>query len=224
MPRCPDTLYIISNPAWPGEYKVGITMNVRKRLSSYNTSDPNRGYRLEHHVAAGDYARRIEHEIHRQFPSRREWVQADIDDLIDAINSRAVALLTSCLVPGCLQPRLGAGLCRTHYIENHVPWWRTDLSVMLILAGWVLGLACWIMIGTGWGSVAMLVIGLAASIAARYFLVEKYVQTALQQPGRAANRTEWGWVAELLLGTSAFLMAGAVFVAALLLRMGLRAR
>lgn len=41
-------VYIISNPAWPGMYKVGMTSNVSKRLASYQTYSPKRDYALKH--------------------------------------------------------------------------------------------------------------------------------------------------------------------------------
>ena len=41
-------VYIISNPAWPGMCKVGMTSNVSKRLASYQTYSPKRDYVLKH--------------------------------------------------------------------------------------------------------------------------------------------------------------------------------
>ncbi len=41
-------VYVISNKAYKNEYKVGIAHDIQKRLNSYQTSDPNRGYKLEH--------------------------------------------------------------------------------------------------------------------------------------------------------------------------------
>lgn len=43
-------IYIISNPAFPGYYKVGITRDIEKRLSAYQTCDPLRRYKVEHFV------------------------------------------------------------------------------------------------------------------------------------------------------------------------------
>ncbi len=42
-------VYLISNPAFPGYLKVGITNNLLKRLSSYQTYDPLRRYKIEHY-------------------------------------------------------------------------------------------------------------------------------------------------------------------------------
>lgn len=39
--------YIISNPAWPNHYKVGMSKHVKKRLSTYQTYSPFRDYKLE---------------------------------------------------------------------------------------------------------------------------------------------------------------------------------
>jgi len=37
-------VYIISNPAWPGWYKVGMALDANDRCSSYQTSSPLRDY------------------------------------------------------------------------------------------------------------------------------------------------------------------------------------
>lgn len=42
-------VYLISNPAFPGYLKVGITSNLLKRLASYQTYDPFRSYKVEHY-------------------------------------------------------------------------------------------------------------------------------------------------------------------------------
>lgn len=45
-PKC-GILYIISNPAFPGMYKIGMTRDLDKRLSQYQTADPYRRYKVE---------------------------------------------------------------------------------------------------------------------------------------------------------------------------------
>lgn len=40
-------VYLISNPAWQDKTKIGLTLNPKKRLSSYQTYDPYRSYKLE---------------------------------------------------------------------------------------------------------------------------------------------------------------------------------
>ena len=40
-------VYIISNSAFPGWYKIGITQDLQTRLSSYQTSDPERRFKVE---------------------------------------------------------------------------------------------------------------------------------------------------------------------------------
>ena len=41
-------LYVISNPSFSGYYKVGVTSDFHQRLSSYNTGDPHRAYKIEY--------------------------------------------------------------------------------------------------------------------------------------------------------------------------------
>ena len=73
-------VYIISNPAYPGEYKVGVARNADDRLGSYQTSDPNRGYRLEYKFLTRLY-NEIERHVHRELDSRHEWVKAPMEKI-----------------------------------------------------------------------------------------------------------------------------------------------
>ena len=66
-------VYIISNPAFAGDYKVGIAKDVAKRLNSYQTSGPRRDYRLEYSLLTPHY-KEIEKYIHAKFESNHEWV------------------------------------------------------------------------------------------------------------------------------------------------------
>lgn len=52
-PKC-GILYLISNPAFPGIYKIGITQNLEKRLAQYQTGDPYRLYKVEHYKFVDD--------------------------------------------------------------------------------------------------------------------------------------------------------------------------
>ena len=74
------SVYIISNSAWEGKYKVGISKNVAARLRSYQTSDPHRGYKLEYSIDTPYYAE-IEKHIHEVFDNENEWVSAKLKDL-----------------------------------------------------------------------------------------------------------------------------------------------
>ena len=77
-------VYVISHKRFPGEYKVGIARNVRSRLNSYQTGDPNRAYKLEHALLTGHY-RALERHIHATFDSRHEWVRGDLAEIIAEI-------------------------------------------------------------------------------------------------------------------------------------------
>lgn len=41
-------VYVISNPAWKGKYKIGMSSDPKRRLASYQTYSPDRDYKLEH--------------------------------------------------------------------------------------------------------------------------------------------------------------------------------
>lgn len=43
-------IYIISNPAHKGYIKIGITDDIKNRLHTYQTGDPNRAYKVEHYI------------------------------------------------------------------------------------------------------------------------------------------------------------------------------
>ena len=73
-------VYVISNENYDGEYKVGIAKDCKSRLNAYQTSDPNRGYRLEHKVFTDRY-RELEKHIHDKFENRHEWVKAKLDEI-----------------------------------------------------------------------------------------------------------------------------------------------
>lgn len=79
-------VYIIENEKWVGEYKVGIANDAKKRLSSYQTSDPERQYKLLYSIET-PYFRELEKYIHRFFDSRHEWVRADVSDIKKAIKT-----------------------------------------------------------------------------------------------------------------------------------------
>ncbi len=78
-------VYVISNKKlFKDEYKVGIARDIQKRLNSYQTSDPNRGYKLEHKKLTPRY-RELEKYIHTELQSRHEWVKADLETIKKAM-------------------------------------------------------------------------------------------------------------------------------------------
>jgi len=79
-------VYVISHPNYAGEYKVGIARDVKSRLNSYQTSDPDRAFKLEHKRLTEHY-RALEQHIHEKFDNKREWVRADLRAIIDAIDA-----------------------------------------------------------------------------------------------------------------------------------------
>ena len=82
-------VYVISNAAFPDEYKVGIASNFKSRLNGYQTSDPNRAYKEEFKMLTPDY-REIEKFIHEKFPNKHEWVQAPLEDIIEEIRQSKI--------------------------------------------------------------------------------------------------------------------------------------
>ena len=85
-PRKKKYVYVISNPQYPKEYKVGVASDVKKRLASYQTSDPNRGYKEEFSLLT-PYFNEIEDKIHnhKKFRAKHEWVMGDLKAIIKEI-------------------------------------------------------------------------------------------------------------------------------------------
>lgn len=81
-------VYVISNPQYPNEYKVGVASDVKKRLATYQTSDPNRAYKKEFSLPT-PYFNEIENEIHnhKKFKPKHEWVVGDLKEIIKTIKS-----------------------------------------------------------------------------------------------------------------------------------------
>lgn len=79
-------VYVISNPAYQGMYKVGVATDAAARLNSYQTGDPRRGYKLEYKILTAEY-KTLEPYIHRKFNSDHEWVPGKLEEIIASIKN-----------------------------------------------------------------------------------------------------------------------------------------
>lgn len=75
-------LYVITNKAFPGWVKIGVTENLNKRLQQYQTASPHRDYILEyslHHPRYLEAEKKIK-EVMKHFASeiRNEWFKVDL--------------------------------------------------------------------------------------------------------------------------------------------------
>ncbi len=77
-------VYVISNTLFQNEYKVGVALNWQQRLNSYQTSDPNRAYKMEFKLQTPAF-NKVEKHIHNYFDSKHEWVEAKLDDITKEI-------------------------------------------------------------------------------------------------------------------------------------------
>ena len=78
-------VYIISNPAWKGWYKVGMAMDAEDRLKSYQTSSPRIDYKLEYSRYFSD-RRRAEEKTHNtlndfSLDRNGEWFKLDLTSI-----------------------------------------------------------------------------------------------------------------------------------------------
>lgn len=84
-------VYAISNPAWPDHMKIGMSVNVEKRLSSFQTGDPFRAYKLEGYEFVLD-KKIVEKELLNKFKvsldETGEWISnIKYDNLINHVRS-----------------------------------------------------------------------------------------------------------------------------------------
>ena len=79
-------VYVISHPNFQGEYKVGIAKDWKSRLNSYQTSDPERQYKMEFKLET-PWFRETERYIHDLFPNKHEWVQGELGEIIEAVKN-----------------------------------------------------------------------------------------------------------------------------------------
>jgi predicted GIY-YIG superfamily endonuclease len=72
-------LYLISNPAFPNLYKIGITQDLTKRLLTYQTYDPFRKFIVEHYKIV-ENMKEEESKILMKYKiniSEGEWIDND---------------------------------------------------------------------------------------------------------------------------------------------------
>ena len=84
--RLQKYVYAISHPQYKGYYKVGITNNYKNRLNSYQTSDPNREYKMEYFYLTPHF-REIEKYIHNLFDNKFEWIKGNLEDIVQKIEN-----------------------------------------------------------------------------------------------------------------------------------------
>ena len=81
-------VYVMSNRVHKDMYKVGITKDVKRRLSTYQTSDPHRGFKIEFQIESPKYEE-IEAKIIKKFNGDHEWIKGDLDNIISEIKKEA---------------------------------------------------------------------------------------------------------------------------------------
>ena len=57
-------VYLISNPAFPGMFKIGMTQDLDKRLNQYQTYDPFKKFKVEHYKIVED--RKLEEKKYKE--------------------------------------------------------------------------------------------------------------------------------------------------------------
>ena len=84
--RLKKYIYVISHPKFEGYYKVGIAKDYKTRLNSYQTSDPDRAYKMEYFYLTPHF-RETEKYIHHLFDNKFEWIKANLEDIVQKIEN-----------------------------------------------------------------------------------------------------------------------------------------
>ncbi len=82
-------IYIITNDAFEGWVKVGMSINAIDRLNSYQTGDPNRSYRLYAKYFTKDRhdtEKQIHTALESRFKRQNEWFKADANEVEWVLN------------------------------------------------------------------------------------------------------------------------------------------
>lgn len=80
-------VYVVSNPAWKGWYKVGKAKNVYGRFRSYNTSSPFRDYICEYVIESKNYSK-LESMFHtKNKTTKGEWYKIKLEDIIKELEN-----------------------------------------------------------------------------------------------------------------------------------------
>ena len=78
-------VYVISNTAWKGWYKVGMAVDSQDRCGSYQTSSPHRDYRLEYskYFLNRKVAEEIAHDVISEISLDRngEWFKVSVNKI-----------------------------------------------------------------------------------------------------------------------------------------------
>lgn len=76
-------LYIITNESWPNWVKIGTTLDLKKRLHTYQTGSPFRDYKIIYSIHHPDYleAEKKIKAIMKPFASKikNEWYCVDLN-------------------------------------------------------------------------------------------------------------------------------------------------
>lgn len=85
-------IYIISNPAFNGWYKVGITIgDLKVRLKQYQVGSPFRDYKVEYSLSVNDvynFEEIVHDELAMLCIHNSEWFKLEINEIIKIIKDK----------------------------------------------------------------------------------------------------------------------------------------
>jgi hypothetical protein len=79
-------IYILENPLYPNYIKIGKTIHLNSRLTTYNTCSPFRDYYFSYVIETENY-KLIENYFKNKFLCKTEWYEMSKDQAIDIIKT-----------------------------------------------------------------------------------------------------------------------------------------
>lgn len=88
-PALQGYIYVLIHPLRPEWVKIGSTVNLSKRLSSYQTGDPFREYEIVHYVKVDDriaIEQWVLFNLQKQYDRKNEWMRCGAETAILSVN------------------------------------------------------------------------------------------------------------------------------------------
>lgn len=89
-------VYCVTNPAFHGYFKIGSTIDIKKRINSYQSYSPLRDFKLESYYFSHDRFKE-EFSYHSSMNFDGEWCKGNVKPIIKLFQSKKVS--------GCIAQR-----------------------------------------------------------------------------------------------------------------------
>lgn len=79
----------MTNPAFPNHFKIGSSIDVKKRINSYQSYSPFRDFKLENYYFSHNRFKE-EFEYHSSMNFEGEWCKGDVQPIIKLFQTKKV--------------------------------------------------------------------------------------------------------------------------------------